>query len=554
MNKPINPTPASDLAIPSDGINNSKLVILSQLPTEGTLIGPQQGNHSEGRATVCGQSDEDKSMDRKDLDNANKSSHHHHHHPQHDASKDFHDYNAKPLPDPKYGSSGSSSLSAEDDSPDNDSTGDDGTGIENPPAAKRRKTEKEDDGGATDQPNVATVQPTAMVEANSAGTADMTAVSDLKPIMNSQPVDVATTSASVTAALPPNVAKKGGISHNVRPVSMGNGAARLQVVPIVKLPPFTGLGKKRVAVPNPVTSAPTEEEPLKQGPVVNATALPITTSVTIFSQPIASATTTDSFSDNPVTASLPISQPQLQEPATAIVTDNETASSSNEECNLVTQIHGHYHVNEDDRVLMEDVLMCPFMFRSRDAIHCGSVSECVMPGMLRAQFSARNKLQSVELLYDAMGLMQQLARASGQEGTAQIVPGSVEMALTPTTTEARVITMAEPPYLIMNVNEVWTRTTGYTQMDVEGKEYLSLLEGEETVVEAKLRPGKPWHLLEEVAKGRPACSTNIHCRKDGQGFVEFVCSYPLTNESDEITHILHVSKELPSSLSTSNHR
>jgi hypothetical protein len=43
---------------------------------------------------------------------------------------------------------------------------------------------------------------------------------------------------------------------------------------------------------------------------------------------------------------------------------------------------------------------------------------------------------------------------------AQIVAGSLEMALAPTSMEARVITVAKPPYQIVNVNEVWTQMTG----------------------------------------------------------------------------------------------
>jgi hypothetical protein len=109
-----------------------------------------------------------------------------------------------------------------------------------------------------------------------------------------------------------------------------------------------------------------------------------------------------------------------------------------------------------------------------------------------------------------------------------------------------VITLKEAPFLIVNVNDVWTQTTGYTQMEVEGKEYSSLLEGEGTVPDAYLRPSKPPHKLEDVAAGRCACSTNIHYDKEGRDFVEFVCSYALTNGNDEITHLLHVSKELPS--------
>ena len=38
----------------------------------------------------------------------------------------------------------------------------------------------------------------------------------------------------------------------------------------------------------------------------------------------------------------------------------------------------------------------------------------------------------------------------------------------------------------------------------------------------------------------------INYDKEGRDFIEFVCSYPLTNAANEVTHLLHVSKELPS--------
>jgi hypothetical protein len=120
------------------------------------------------------------------------------------------------------------------------------------------------------------------------------------------------------------------------------------------------------------------------------------------------------------------------------------------------------------------------------------------------------------------------------------------MALSPTCQEARVITLAQPPYLIVNVNEVWTRITGFSQIESEGIGYLQLLEGDATVGDAKQRPGKPVHSFDRVAKGQPACSTNIHYDRNRRAFIEFVCSYPLTNSVDEVTHLLHVSRELPS--------
>jgi hypothetical protein len=102
--------------------------------------------------------------------------------------------------------------------------------------------------------------------------------------------------------------------------------------------------------------------------------------------------------------------------------------------------------------------------------------------------------------------------------------------------EARVITLAQPPFLIGNVNEMWTRTTGYTQKQVEGKEYLTLLEVEDTVLEGAERPGQPKHKLEDVAAGRCACSTNIGgiCRMPHPTMAPIVlineqhCTYPDT--------------------------
>ena len=304
---------------------------------------------------------------------------------------------------------------------------------------------------------------------------------------------------SSSSGLPPNIAKKGGIPHNIQPVIAqgGNGTARLSSAPAIPLPPFAGIGKKPASNPGRTTGRQSGEA----------------------------------------------TRAQIQGPA-MISADAETSSNGS---NITTpRIRGSYHVNEDDMILMDDILMCPFIFRSQDAVLCGALAECTMPGMLRTHFSSRNKLQSIEMVYDAMGFMQQLERASGNEGSAHIIPGSLEMALSPNTTDALIITLAEPPFLIVNVNELWTRMTGYTQMEVEGMEYFSLVEGEGTVPEASDRPGTPKHKLEEVARGRSACSTNIHYDREGRDYIEFVCSYPLTNASNEVTHLLHVCKELPS--------
>ena len=146
--------------------------------------------------------------------------------------------------------------------------------------------------------------------------------------------------------------------------------------------------------------------------------------------------------------------------------DNDAGSS---ETSVQLQIQAFYHVNEDDMLITDDVLMCPFMFRTQDAVMCGALAECVMPGMLRAQFSQRNKLESLEMVYDAMGFMQQIGRASGNEGVADIIPNSLEMSLQPHSLDARVITAAKPPFAIVSTNALFTKMTKYTQMEMEMK-------------------------------------------------------------------------------------
>mmetsp|Transcript_29542 Transcript_29542/g.71046 ORF Transcript_29542/g.71046 Transcript_29542/m.71046 type:complete len:660 (+) Transcript_29542:99-2078(+) len=205
----------------------------------------------------------------------------------------------------------------------------------------------------------------------------------------------------------------------------------------------------------------------------------------------------------------------------------------------------YYAFNEDDMEVIDDCLMCPFIFRSKNAVLCGALADCVMPGMLRATFSAANKVQSIEIVFDAMGFMQQLDGANGGDVNAQVIPGSLEMALMNCGYEARVLTEARPPYSIVHVNEAWTKLTKYSQLEVEGKSLLPLIQGEETDPNAGIREGRPVHRLESVAQGRAACSTNVHYDKHGNSFIDFMSSYPLTNASDEISHILHISHELP---------
>ena len=393
-------------------------------------------------------------------------------------SEAFHDYHAQPLPDPKLADSERSTTSASEDSPEDSNNGSaDGDG-------KRVSTDSSDDSAAA-------------IKSHRPPKRRKDEMEDKAPCFT-----VTTTGAGNN--LPQNIAKKGGITHSVRPVIANqiggmNGSARLATAPAIPLPPFAGIGKR------PQVAAVTASVP--KPPAATSTAP-------------GAAPTVPSQASAVGSGGSALNEPSSVLDGPAVISGDVETSSSNSSRSR-PQIRAYYHVNEDDMILMDDILMCPFVFRTQDAVMCGALAECVMPGMLRGHFSQRNKLVSVEMVYDAMGFMQQLERASGSEARAQIIPGSLEMALTPSHNEARVISLAEKPNLIVNVNETWTRMTKYTQMEAEGVELFTLLQGEGTDESSV-------HNLEEVKNGRCTCSTRLHYDKEGKEYVDFIASYPLT--------------------------
>lgn len=461
----------------------------------------EEGNNKRKRATTNQNSPGGASAQQGTVNNISNSSN--------EGGQGLHDYHAKPLPDPKlpdqdrnseeYDESGDDSKRVNDISSGEDSA----AAIKEGRPAKRQKSNVEATGAIVPVP---TPLPTPFAKMP-------------------ETAGLAAAKASTVGFLPPNISKRGGIAHNVRPVAAAvtapkNGNARLAFAPAVVLPPFAGIGKRN--------QVPTVS--------VAAAAAGANTTGSVAAQPICGLS-------NNATVAGAVAVPRgdtarvdfanaaaLDGPSTiipagpAVISGDVETSSSNNTCRTNHQIRAYYHVNEDDMILMEDVIMCPFVFRTKDAVKCGALAECVMHGMLRGHFSSRNKLQSVEMIYDAMGFMQQLERASGSEMMAQIIPGSLEMALSPGSQECRVITLAVPPYRIVNVNEAWTKLTKYSQMEAEGMELFNLLECPAT----EGQPASPPYELDGVMEGRCRCTTRFHCDKDGREYVDFVSSYPLT--------------------------
>mmetsp|Transcript_9195 Transcript_9195/g.10725 ORF Transcript_9195/g.10725 Transcript_9195/m.10725 type:complete len:971 (+) Transcript_9195:158-3070(+) len=459
------------------------------------------------------------------------------------ASGDFHDYHAKPLPDPKLPAdptvqgSGTAPLRLGNSSQEGFNSGYDTKCIST--------SSCNGSAAAIKEPSSNGANKRRRIEFNNINIASTT---DTKA--RSEPAGVTAAKAS-NGFLPTNmIAKKGGIAHSVRPVvsSVSTNKSRntrLDAGPAVSLPLFSSIGKRSSGF-SLIGDSTSTFTPNKSN-ASSSVSMSITDNANAKEK-----TKTESGTNFDVNSSR---RPQLTNVALEapirisngppiISRDVETSSSSNSSRNKPQQIRASYHFNEDDMIIMDDVIMCPFVFRTQEAVLCGALAECVMPGMLRGEFSSRNKLLNLEMVYDSMGLMQQLERCSGSELMAQIIPGSLEMALSPAPYECRVITLVEYPYLIVNVNKAWTKLTKYTQMDAEGSELFRILGSSSDSSESPaLNPPSD---LKDVSKGRCKCTTKFHFDKDGREFVDFMCSYPLTNAKDEVTHILHVSKKLRS--------
>lgn len=139
-----------------------------------------------------------------------------------------------------------------------------------------------------------------------------------------------------------------------------------------------------------------------------------------------------------------------------------------------------------------------------------------------------------------------------------IVPNGLEMALQPCSIfEPRVITLAYPPYSIVSVNEGFVRLTKFTQLDAEGKTIDDLLLSQgvgkamgvmsndrQSSLSSSSSNSNPIRLASTLVPHLPTHTTLLHTTKTNQQLVNFICSYPLTNAKNQVTHLFHTFHEL----------
>jgi PAS domain S-box-containing protein len=194
-----------------------------------------------------------------------------------------------------------------------------------------------------------------------------------------------------------------------------------------------------------------------------------------------------------------------------------------------------YTLVTEEAVVAGNQVMARWVMSTLNATQCGARMEVAKQGMLCCKFNSAHKIIGLELMFDVMALMLQLKQAAGAE-TFSVIPNTVQTCQR-SFDKPMVMSLAEEPYTIVQVNKLWEDITGYKAEEVVGKASCRLLEGEETDV------GAVEVLMNEIRFKRPASAMLVNYKKSGEIFRNFFLVYPLSTDS-RITHYLYLSSHV----------
>lgn len=209
-----------------------------------------------------------------------------------------------------------------------------------------------------------------------------------------------------------------------------------------------------------------------------------------------------------------------------------------------------YTLITEDAVIAGNQFMARWEMVTTNASSLGARCEIRKQGMLGCKFNSLHKIVSMEIMFDVMAFMLQLKQASGKESffvipnTVQTCQFYIEPKSNSTVTnnhshiinnspslyqEPMVMTLAERPYTIVQVNTSWEKLTGYKSEDVVGKASCRILQGPKTNINVDF--------MENIRHKRPASTRMLNYNKQSKPFEHFIHVFPLSTDS-KITHYL----------------
>jgi PAS domain S-box-containing protein len=190
-------------------------------------------------------------------------------------------------------------------------------------------------------------------------------------------------------------------------------------------------------------------------------------------------------------------------------------------------IQFRYTLVTEDAVVAGNQMMARWVMSTTNATSLGARMEVTKQGMLCCKFNSAHKIIGLELMFDVMAFMLQLKQATGSHEFA-VVPNTVQTCQR-VFKQPMVMTLAEPPYTIVQVNKLWEDMTGYKAENVVGKSSCRILQGQQTC------RNSVENLMSEIRFKRSACSILINYTNEGKMFRNCMNAYPLSTDS-KITH------------------
>lgn len=187
------------------------------------------------------------------------------------------------------------------------------------------------------------------------------------------------------------------------------------------------------------------------------------------------------------------------------------------------KISFRYTLVTEDAVVAGNQLMARWIMTTTNAVECGAKLELSKQGMLCCKFNSAHKIIGMELIFDVMAFMLQIKQAHGSDGFT-VMPNTVQTCQR-SFDKPMVVTIAEPPYTIIQVNKLWTEMTGYTAEEVVRKHSCSLLQPSH--MDKKSLKG----LMQELRHKRPASAALDNVTKSGAIFTNFLTVVPLSTDS-----------------------
>ncbi len=196
------------------------------------------------------------------------------------------------------------------------------------------------------------------------------------------------------------------------------------------------------------------------------------------------------------------------------------------------KISFRYTLVTEEAVVAGNQMMARWVMSTTNAVQYGARTEVAKQGMLCCKFNNAHKITGFELMFDVMAFMLQLKQAAGSDGFS-VIPNTVQTCQR-AFDKPMVMTLAEPPYTIMQVNQKWEEMTGYSAEEVVGKKSCLILQNADSST-SQLRD-----MMDEIRYKRPTAAYLINRKKSGELFRHFVLLFPLSTDS-RITHYLALS-------------